>query len=228
MTPQEERDERDKKEEIAAALLLAFLLKQAFTIRHMLLSGNPINLPHDELKAILMKAGDMGAQIIADNSITDPQVVRLLMDSGYIEHAAEKAAIQMNDTTVRKVRYAIDQLSFNENLEPTQTPLNEKAVHVENELKKIAVYRATNAAGNMVVDGAEGLKHLIVNSGTKTWHSMGDKKVRPTHQIADGQTVRSDQHFEVGADLLMFPRDPEGSSSEIAGCRCVSSYSQRW
>lgn len=228
MTPEQESEERSQAEDIAAALLLAFLLKQALTIKKLILSGKPIKLDVTELKDLLEMSGQLGAQVIADNAITDPQIVKVLRDSGYIEDAAVRAAHQMNETTIKKAEHAFNQLSFDMDHTPLDTPIDEKANHVHKKLVDLAPFRAVNAAGNMVVDGAEGLKDLIVNSGTKTWHTMGDKRVRPTHRAAAGQTVRADQHFQVGSELLMFPRDPEGSSNETQGCRCVSSYSQRW
>lgn len=61
----------------------------------------------------------------------------------------------------------------------------------------------------------------------KRWRSMRDKRVRPTHQEADGQVVAIDEMFQVGEAQMMFPRDvinAEEYPEEICGCRCVVEY----
>jgi 2'-5' RNA ligase len=40
----------------------------------------------------------------------------------------------------------------------------------------------------------------------------------------DGQTVRLDDTFEVGADQLQYPGDPDGSPEEVCNCRCSLAY----
>jgi hypothetical protein len=49
-----------------------------------------------------------------------------------------------------------------------------------------------------------------------TWFSMGDGKVRPSHQI-DGQTVELGSPFSNG---LLYPHDPAGPVEEVVNCRC--------
>ena len=57
----------------------------------------------------------------------------------------------------------------------------------------------------------------------KTWVTMGDKKVRPTHNAANFQTVLITEPFIVGGTLLMYPGDTSLGAPirEIANCRCV-------
>lgn len=68
-----------------------------------------------------------------------------------------------------------------------------------------------------------------VQSGktTKKWVTMHDKRVRKTHEEADGQEVAIDKPFEVGSSELMFPGDLSlgASLKEICNCRCVVVYS---
>ncbi len=57
-------------------------------------------------------------------------------------------------------------------------------------------------------------------SATKTWQTMGDDRVRPTHEDADGQEVNASDPFTVGGEELMYPCDSAGSLAETSGCRC--------
>jgi hypothetical protein len=54
----------------------------------------------------------------------------------------------------------------------------------------------------------------------RTWITMMDERVRPTHERAQGQTVPLGKPFVVGSALLRFPGDPLAPASETANCRC--------
>lgn len=56
----------------------------------------------------------------------------------------------------------------------------------------------------------------------KTWVTMGDKKVRPWHVLANFQTVQETVPFIVHNERLMFPGDTSlgASMDNIARCRC--------
>jgi hypothetical protein len=56
----------------------------------------------------------------------------------------------------------------------------------------------------------------------KTWVTMGDKRVRPTHNASNFQTVPINQPFIVGGFELQFPGDSSLGAplEETAGCRC--------
>lgn len=58
----------------------------------------------------------------------------------------------------------------------------------------------------------------------KIWVSILDEKTREWHAQADGQKVPKEQPFNVGGEALMFPRDPNGSPSNIINCRCEAEY----
>ncbi len=60
---------------------------------------------------------------------------------------------------------------------------------------------------------------------TKMWLATEDERTRETHADADGQEVPTDQPFQVGDDLLMYPGDPDGSDAEVINCRCTVVYS---
>lgn len=58
----------------------------------------------------------------------------------------------------------------------------------------------------------------------KEWVTVGDDKVRPAHQQANGQKVKLDEPFEVDGELLNHPGDPSlgATLKNLARCRCAS------
>lgn len=56
----------------------------------------------------------------------------------------------------------------------------------------------------------------------KEWVAILDSKTRAAHVSADGQIVPVDEPFIVDGESLNYPRDPNGSPSNIINCRCVS------
>jgi uncharacterized protein with gpF-like domain len=56
----------------------------------------------------------------------------------------------------------------------------------------------------------------------RKWLSSGLDNVRESHQAADGQVVRIDEPFRVGAALLMYPGDSDGPPEEVCNCHCVA------
>lgn len=61
----------------------------------------------------------------------------------------------------------------------------------------------------------------------KTWVAAEDERTREAHLVADGQVVSLDAPFIVGAELLMYPGDPNGSAENIVNCRCVCTYDMK-
>lgn len=54
----------------------------------------------------------------------------------------------------------------------------------------------------------------------KTWVSRDDNRVRPTHEVADGQTRPIGVPFIVGGSEMMYPKDPSAPAQEVVNCRC--------
>lgn len=67
------------------------------------------------------------------------------------------------------------------------------------------------------------LAHKQIKVRSKTWWSASDKRVRPSHQEAHGQTVDYDQPFSVGDSQMMRPGDSSlgAGAEEIVNCRCA-------
>ncbi len=61
---------------------------------------------------------------------------------------------------------------------------------------------------------------------TTVWITVGDRRVRRSHQLANGQTVSVDRPFILSGGLLMFPADSSlgVDFSEIVNCRCTALY----
>lgn len=61
---------------------------------------------------------------------------------------------------------------------------------------------------------------------TRTWVTMRDERVRPSHMGADSQTIPANLRFRlaaadgVGYDLARAPRDPDLPAAQSANCRC--------
>ena len=73
--------------------------------------------------------------------------------------------------------------------------------------------RATVDAGHQLAEAGE--------VAAKTWLCTHDARVRPTHLLADKQSVPLDGLFEVGGAQLRYPGDPTGPPQEVRNCRCT-------
>jgi hypothetical protein len=60
--------------------------------------------------------------------------------------------------------------------------------------------------------------------GSHAWLSLHDDRVRPTHAIADGQTVPVSRPFYVGGWPMLFPGDPAAPPDEVINCRCSQAF----
>ena len=58
----------------------------------------------------------------------------------------------------------------------------------------------------------------------KTWRTVGDERVRPSHAAASGQTRRMEELYLVGGSMLSYPGDPSGPVRETINCRCYETY----
>lgn len=53
------------------------------------------------------------------------------------------------------------------------------------------------------------------------WLSVLDTRTRPAHQEAHMLTIPVGESFDVGGEMLRFPRDPAASGANTINCRCV-------
>jgi len=61
----------------------------------------------------------------------------------------------------------------------------------------------------------------------KTWNAVMDKRTRPWHADANGQTVAEGENFVVGGEQLRWPGDTSQGAGphNIVRCRCVVQWS---
>lgn len=88
--------------------------------------------------------------------------------------------------------------------------------------RKLAEEEANTAFNHIEFEEAidvEGVTH-------KTWQTAGDNRVRETHDELEGLTIPIEEPFEVGGDLMDYPRDMSygASDAEIVNCRCSLEY----
>lgn len=99
----------------------------------------------------------------------------------------------------------------------------------------VAQSRAANIARTETVGALNESAHSYASSlpksvaGRKMWAAHHDDRTRPSHRVADTQTVDIDKPFMVGPPTdppfpLMFPGDPVAPPNLTCGCRCTLFY----
>ncbi len=106
----------------------------------------------------------------------------------------------------------------------TVTQLAERIQHVMNSSRGRALNIARTEAGSAVTTGRFlGMESAGVDG--KGW--IPGANTRPTHDEAGrdynprSSPIPIDRAFSVGADKLMYPRDPRGSAAEVVNCNCT-------
>ncbi len=85
----------------------------------------------------------------------------------------------------------------------------------------------SHKAGNAIIEAFGSVAQKTGEVMWKMWMSRRDGKVRHTHAVADGQTVRANETYSVGDSELQFPGDPSGSAAEVINCRCYQIMKRR-
>lgn len=103
---------------------------------------------------------------------------------------------------------------------------------VDNTLEKIDTPYMTSTERSILIAETEtnnvanydGYEEAKANGATeKVWVTLGDNRVRPTHQAVDGLIVGIDEYFHVGNAEMLFPGDEIHAydhPEELCGCRC--------
>jgi HK97 family phage portal protein len=90
----------------------------------------------------------------------------------------------------------------------------------------MAQIRAENIARTEAIGALNAGNQAALEAGKvpyKQWLSSRDARVRDTHARAEGQIVRSDGLFQVGAARLEYPGDPKSNHpEEVCNCRCTT------
>lgn len=93
---------------------------------------------------------------------------------------------------------------------------------------QLSAARARTVARTEVISASNAGSLAMIETagftGTKSWLSTEDERTRPTHLLADGQTVPIAEAFDVGGAPLFFPGDPAGPPEEVINCRCTITF----
>lgn len=96
--------------------------------------------------------------------------------------------------------------------------------NVLNMNKNAAIRNARTTVTSAQNLGRMDMMHDAADKGVimlKGWSSARDKRVRPSHQLIDGEFVAMDDEFSNG---LEYPGDPDGDPEEVYNCRCALIY----
>ena len=157
---------------------------------------------------------------------------------------AKRSANLITDTNNAKINDAIkrsrellqeqDQPTDNLTLAATTSALLKRSNNAR--VKNIAITETQAAAESTKLIEAETLSGLTPGQdfrplvqtieSQKIWITVGDDRVRSTHQATNGTEKQIDQLFTVGGQLLENPGDSSHGATlkEIANCRCALTF----
>lgn len=146
----------------------------------------------------LALAGELTREQLIDELITDYSMA--IVGSGYRPNYAhiERVCEDVVDNTLEKIDV------------PYMTSTDRSITIAETETNNTANY-----------DGYEEAK--AEGKTEKIWKTMGDNRVRMTHQAIADEVIGIDELFQVGDAEMRFPCDEElayDSPQETVGCRC--------
>lgn len=80
---------------------------------------------------------------------------------------------------------------------------------------------------NAVFSALEKVSKLFKKSSKKTWVTRHDDRVRVTHKLLDGQTVKTNETFTIPNTqmTIRYPGDMSAPPSEFINCRCSLLFS---
>lgn len=135
--------------------------------------------------------------------------------SSWLDQKSGVFAQQINDTTFKKLQGEFTE-SFSEG--ETRTQLVERIENTYGDISKTRAETIARTETNGVMQKGTFEAYKQANLPFKVWVTVGDDKVRPSHQITDGEERALNDSFSNG---LLFPSDPSGSAGETINCRCV-------
>lgn len=143
------------------------------------------------------------------------------------QHMAARITL-ITKYTLQAVRSYIDE-ALQAGTDPSEIARNLRKLYAfsSDRAKKIAkteVNSAHNAATHYVTG-----EFMDPEEISKGWLAASDKRVRKSHQAANGQQRPYNKPFKVGSSKLMFPGDTSlnAEGKEIVGCRCTVLYSRK-
>lgn len=140
-------------------------------------------------------------------------------------HVGTRVTHVARTTSKRINRVIVDGLA-------NQDPPAEIARALRDELPRMSEARADTIARTETAAAMNQGQHDVMENAEqelgvkmmKNWVATEDERTRESHAVADGQTVKLDESFEVGDGELDFPSDPNGPPEEVINCRCAVTY----
>lgn len=158
------------------------------------------------------------AQIAADVADRDSLAK---VDEVLAQRAKDTTGLLTGDTRDAVYQAIEDGMDQGESITQLAARVNE--VFDEADKVRARMIAQTEAVGSLNTAAqtyAANLPEGIVDN--KAWLAHHDDRTRPTHRIADGQTVKVIEPFVVGDALLMEPGDRTGPPGEVINCRCTA------
>lgn len=87
-----------------------------------------------------------------------------------------------------------------------------------------SLHAAQNEATLQLIDTGK----VSADQVTRIWDATEDKRTRPDHVEANGQSVGLYQAFEIGGTRMMYPGDPAGGAANVINCRCNLTIRVDW
>ncbi|MEE9160011.1 MAG: hypothetical protein V3U60_16700 [Gammaproteobacteria bacterium] len=180
----------------------------------------------------LTKHFDLVATAFANLSVITEAIPSLRANAGlekFIESSALKSAGDISATSARDMRSAsalAAEMLREENQAVTNTAVAGTGSRILSRIQKgregaIIVTETQTAAEGGKAMGADAREQE-----NKTWVTVQDSKVRPSHVAANGQRVSISSAFVVDGQQLLYPGDRSLGASVgiVAYCRCAAVY----
>lgn len=137
-------------------------------------------------------------------------------------YAADKV-VQIAETTRKVLRRVI--LASHEPATPPRQLAKQIVEATDGEIGKARAIRIARTEAHTAAEKGSFEAMRTVNiEVVKEWGAVEDKRTRPAHAEADGQTVAMSEAFTVGGERMLFCGDPNASAGNVINCRCVTLY----
>ena len=140
----------------------------------------------------------------------------------WIRRWAATKATMIAETTLRDIQAAIlEGVEEGDGIAGIARPIRNRTVGMIGRARANVIARTeTHAASQAAQD--EALGALGRPDTRREWVAAFDGRTRESHRVADGQTRRLGDTFDVGGAKLKYPGDPDGPPQEIIMCRCIA------
>ena len=148
----------------------------------------------------------------------------------FMQSSVRESAVKISETSNKEISASMrefegDATKARKKQRARALPRSETIAATETQKAAEGSKAATLEAGQDIARA--GAIAAIVFQSVKTWFTRQDGKVRPAHDAALFQEVRSEETFLVGGQELLYPGDTSFGASmwNIINCRCVAIYS---